>query len=256
MDYITGANGFIGSRLMARLSGNVRSIPHELISLTDLVSFSNFYFLSSYGTSIDQDDVSETIKSNVLDVFSAISKATRFNFNSFLFTSSSSVKLTKKTVYARSKKAAEQILLAYMDIGLPIAIVRPFTVTGVGEQKKRLIPTLIRSCMTGEKMPFVSSPVHDYIDVDDVVGGIINLTQNRARGVFELGTGIKHSNEEVLRLVEEITGKKANVERVDSLRPYDNEKWVSTNFRARSWGWLPKKTLKQSIKEMVGAYDK
>ena len=103
-------------------------------------------------------------------------------------------------------------------------------------------------------MDLVPSPTHDFIDVEDLVDGILNLSSNQAKGIFELGTGIKTSNEEVMELVQEATGKRANVNMVNQLRDYDNENWVSTNFRARSFGWLPKKTLQVSIKEMVYAY--
>jgi len=71
-----------------------------------------------------------------------------------------------------------------------------------------------------------------------------------------VGWGKSYSNQEVLDLVEKITKKKANITHVESMRPYDNFQWKATNFKARSWGWLPTKSLEQSIKEMVEAYDK
>jgi nucleoside-diphosphate-sugar epimerase len=130
------------------------------------------------------------------------------------------------------------------------------SITGLGEQKEHLIPSLIRSCETGERLNFVPGATHDFIDVSDVVGAILNLSGVSARGIFEVGWGKRYSNQEVLDLVEKITGKKANITKVDSMRPYDNYGWQSTNFKARSWGWLPTKTLEQSISEMVEAYEK
>jgi nucleoside-diphosphate-sugar epimerase len=160
-------------------------------------------------------------------------------------------------MYSRTKKAAEEILFSYMDkYNMPICIVRPFSVTGVGEQDTHLIPTLIRSCLRGEFMNFVSHPTHDFIDVEDVVSGLINLSDHQAKGVFELGTGRKHTNQEVLEMVEKATKKKANLNRVDQLRMYDNKEWVSSNYKARGYGWLPAKSLKLSIKEMVDEFKK
>ena len=103
-------------------------------------------------------------------------------------------------------------------------------------------------------MNFVGSPAHDFIDVADVAGGILSLSGNSARGIFELGTGQEYTNQKVLDLVEEVTGKKANINNVERLRNYDTTSWVSTNFRARGYGWLPRVPLKQSIEEMVAAY--
>ena len=61
---------------------------------------------------------------------------------------------------------------------------------------------------------------------------------------------------EVLELVEKVTGKKANITIVPNMRSYDTQQWVSTNFRARSFGWLPTKSLQVSIEEMVKEYEK
>jgi nucleoside-diphosphate-sugar epimerase len=97
--------------------------------------------------------------------------------------------------------------------------------------------------------------MHDYIDVDDVVEGILNLSYLGIKGIYELGSGKSHSNQEVLEIVEKVTGKKANINKVDTLRSYDTKDWKSTNLKARGYGWLPKKSLEQSIREMVKAYE-
>lgn len=260
MDYITGSNGFLGSHLYKALCAEKRHvfpIPHEAIDVTTLKPFDHFYFLSSYGNMWGQDDIEKTIKANILDVIHILKEASRFQFKSFIFMSTSSVKLDIQTPYSRAKKAAEEILLSYAEkFNLPICIIRPLSITGVGEQKEHLIPKLIHSCYTGELVNFVPRATHDYIDVSDVVSAITNLSNRSLRGIFELGWGDRVTNEKVLGLVEKITGRKANINVVDSLRPYDNFQWFATNYKARSWGWLPKKKLEDSIKEMVEAYDK
>jgi nucleoside-diphosphate-sugar epimerase len=248
--YISGSNGFIGGHLKKVLIDPI-CVPHQELSTFTPQPYDYFYFLSSYGNLADQGDVEETIKANLSDVVEILNKSDK-NFKSFVYFSSSSVKLPRQTVYSRAKRAAEEVLLSYIESQqLPICIIRPFSVTGVGEQSKHLIPTLIRSCLLGERINFVPEPTHDFIDVSDVIDGIINLSYNKAKGIFELGSGKKYSNDEVLKIVERETGKKANINIVPSLRDYDNKDWVSTNFRSRSWGWLPKKPLEKSIREMV-----
>ena len=253
--YVTGANGFIGKKLVERLP-NFVAVPHREIDTKLFWPFSCLYFLSAYGNMADQQDDKQTIKANVTDLTRILGQVDWENpFSSFVYISSSSVKLPVQTMYSRTKKAAEEILLSFMErYDAPISIVRPFSVTGVGEQPQHLIPTLIRSCMTGELVNFVPEPSHDFIDVEDVVDGILNLSNSRAKGIFELGTGIMTTNAEVLQLVEEITGRKANINIVNSMRSYDNNQWVSKNYKGRGYGWLPKKTLRQSITEMVSAY--
>lgn len=193
------------------------------------------------------------VRANVFDPLSIITRSS--DFESFVFFSTSSVKLPTQTMYSRTKRATEEVLLAFREKHkLPICIIRPMSITGVGEQKEHLIPTLIRASYSGETVNFVPEPRHDFIDVEDLVNGILNLSNHKVGGVFELGTGTSYSNQEVLEMVEDITGNKIKTNIVNSLRPYDTKKWVSDNFRSRSWGWLPQKTLEVSIKEMVDEY--
>lgn len=255
MIYGTGLSGFIGKHLLKAL-GDVVNIPHKKIPSVKLKPFDYFYFCSTYGNMHSHKENGKIFQANVLDLVSVLKQINSINFRSFIYMSTSSVKLRTQTMYSRSKKAAEEILLSYMEkYKLPICIIRPFSITGVGEQKEHLIPQLIRSCMTGEAINFVPEPTHDFIDVTDVVDGILNLSSHSAKGIFELGNGRQYTNYEVLEIVEKVTGKKANVNLSARLRDYDNESWISTNFKSRGYGWLAKKTLEQSIKEMVKAYE-
>src|SRR3990167_5957066 len=205
-----------------------------------------------------QDESDKIVKANVGDLISVLNQIDWKNgLKSFVYISSSDLKLRKQTMYSRTKKASEEILLAYMEkYNAPITIVRPFSVTGAGEQPEHLIPTLIRSCMVGEEMPFVPDACHDFVDVEDVVEGILNLSGRHEKGIFELGSGKSYRNDQVKDIVEKATGKKAKINIVRNLRSYDNWDWVSRNFRAREYGWKPTKTLEQSISEMVEQYVK
>jgi len=246
--YGTGISGFIGSHLAKKV--DILPIPHEKIKSVKIKPFDYFYFLSSYGNMIQHTDEDKMFQANVLDLVTILTKIKTIPFKSFFFMSTSSIMLKRQTTYSRMKRIAEELLLSYMERhNLPVCIVQPFSVTGVGEQSEHLIPTLLRAAKTGETINFVPYPTHDFIDVDDVVNGIISLTEHKARGIFQLGTGIKTSNQQVLNLVEEITGKKIHINVVESLREYDSLDWVSYNYKARTYGWLPKKTLYQSIRE-------
>lgn len=255
MDIITGSSGFVG-RYLKKALPKAECIPHDLISSSKIESVDNFFFLSSYGNLSWQTDEKKIIQSNVLDIIHIIQNLHWHEVKSFVYVSTSSVKRKVQTVYSRTKKAAEEILLSYAEkYNLPIIIVRPYSITGVGEQKEHLIPTLIRSAITGSKMPFISEPVHDYIDVEDVVSGILTLSEQRCRGIFELGTGNSYSNLQVKEMVERITNNTVMINEVTNMRSYDSSEWVCTNFKARQHGWEPKKSLEDSIRAMVNAYE-
>lgn len=259
MVYITGSNGFIGSHLRNVLHDQkdlVSCIPHEKIPSTKIDDADTFYFLSSYGNMSWQTEDEKIMQANIVDLISVLSNINFSTLRSFIFLSSSSAKRRIQTMYSRAKKSAEEILLAFMEkYNAPICIIRPFSVTGVGEQKEHLIPQLIESCMKDKKIPFVPDPCHDYIDVQDLVRAMLLLSSRKVRGIIEVGTGTSYSNEEVKKIVEDITGKKAKLNVVSHMRSYDSDDWVSTNFRIRTFGWNPEKTLIDSVAEMVQAYD-
>lgn len=249
-NYVTGASGFIGKRLMERLRGHSVAIPHRQITDMWIQPYRRMFFLSAYGNMADHQDVRMMIGANIRDPswLAVRTLALEISIDSFLLVSSSSVTLPVQTPYSRTKRAAEEMILA---TPLPACVVRPYSVTGRGEQPNHLIPTLIRSCLEGTAMDLVPDATHDYVDVEDVVDGLLMLSNRKATGVFELGNGIPITNEEVLSIVESVTGRKANVRIVEKLREFDHDDWFC---REPAEGWTPKKHLGQSVAEMVEAY--
>lgn len=244
---ITGAGGFLGQHLIERLSGDTMTIPHDHIQKWGAISCDNFFFLSTYGNMAHQNELWKILMANVTDLVHVLR---RIECQSFVYVSSSSVTLPVQTAYSRTKRAAEEMVLA---MPVPGCVVRPYSITGVGEQKEHLIPTLIRSCMEGEAVDLVYEPTHDFVDVSDVADGLVELAQAKATGVFEFGRGVAISNEEVLRIVEAACGRSARVRRVDNMRNYDTQEWYCRDLSKRG-GWQPKKSLATSIEEMLEAY--
>lgn len=254
LTYVTGSSGFLGKHLVSKLGEYTVTIPHEEICDHQYEDCRNFYFLSSYGNMSDHTDVSEILRGNVAQVGRVVGGIIdgEFRCEHLIFVSSSSVLLPVQTPYSRAKRACEEMILAS---GISASIVRPFSVTGVGEQKQHLIPTLIRSCLTGEPMKLSPDPTHDFIDVSDVCDGLIALADRRANGIFEIGNGLPFTNGEVCNMVEGICGQSAKVILVEKkVRSYDNNAWFCQDFEARRQGWKPKKTLHDSISEMVEAH--
>lgn len=255
-NYVTGTSGFIGKRLVSKLEGSTIAIEHgdlnHQLSLY-LMPFRRFFFLSAYGNMAHQVDPKGMLTANVANLGMLLSQILADGIlpESLIYVSSSSVTLPVQTPYSRTKRAGEEMVQA---MPIPGCIVRPYSVTGIGEQSKHLIPTLIRSCLTGSSTYFVPDATHDFVDVEDVVDGLIKLADQRAVGVFEFGRGTAVTNQEVLHIIEKACGKKANIQVVNELRSYDSPEWVCRDFTAREYGWEPKKSLEQSVAEMVETF--
>jgi nucleoside-diphosphate-sugar epimerase len=241
---VTGSTGFIGNHLIKRLP-DAESVKHDDIVLSDFSRFDRIFFLSTYGNMSHHDKYKQIVLANVTQMLSAL-----IRFKGWVcYMSSSSVMLPVQTPYSRTKRAAEEILQALPE--LKSCIVRPFSITGVNEQKEHLIPTLIRSCMEGTPMDFDASPVHDFVDVSDVVDGLIALADAKATGIHEFGRGMPISNHDIREMVEQICDKKANIQSHIMMRPYDNTEWYCKN---PSQFFTHTKPIYQSITEMVEAY--
>lgn len=248
-NYITGSHGFIGSHLMRRLEGQINvPLPYGTKSFQ---YFKRFFFLSSYGNLSHQTEDDKIREANVHDLLKIIS---RIESGTFVFTSTSSVLLPVQTAYSRCKRAAEEILLSIQNPNIRVIIVRPYSVTGVGEQPQHLIPRLIHSCATGDPIPFCPEPTHDWIDVEDIVTGLVGLSENpNARGIYELGNHKPIPNWYVKQVVETEMGSPANTVEMPP-RAYDNKEWFCMDYAADMLLPEPRKSLETSIRQMVVDY--
>lgn len=251
---LTGSHGHLGSALKKRLLSmghKVITLPRELLySPEDLSRFLRdnpadyLYSLHSYGNLHSQQESASIYEANVTTNFNLLEASKATKLHGFLFVSSSSIFLDKQTLYSACKSAVEELTLAYNHV--PIKIVYPYTITGLGDQEEHLIPTLISAAYSGSRVPFVYNPTHDFIDVEDVV---TLLTKNFFHIPSHLGTGVATTNGDILNMVEELTGRRINFEVTNSLREYDTTlEWKAPEVNA----WC--KPVREVIKEMVTQY--
>lgn len=263
--FLTG-HGFIATALKRHFEGQGHSVytprRESLYDKEVLVSFGQhiepdvFIHTSAFGNMSTQEDPYETVRANITLLHNLLEASKNLDYKAFINFSTSAIQLPTQTLYSTTKAMGEQLSTFYAKTyDKPIVNVRPFSVTGVGEQESHLIPTLIRAAYTGEEVPFVPEPTHDFVDIGDVVFCIDYMTSKPHLFVkgqtIELGTGKSYSNAHVLSLVEEVTGKPIKTKEVKGLRSYDSVYWVS-----KEPYMLDPKPLEQSINEMVEAYEK
>ena len=72
--------------------------------------------------------------------------------------------------------------------------------------------------------------------------------------VINIGNGIQYTNAEVVRAIEQVTGKKVKIKIADKLRAYDTETvWVADNSLLLGLGWQPHYDLLEGIKKTIDA---
>lgn len=235
---VTGANGFIGQHLVKRLTKDghkITTIDHTFLvdypdKLDEIIKEANpdwIFHLAAFGNMAHQKDEFEIIEANIAGTFNLLQATRNIDYKAFVNVSSSSVLLPHQTIYSATKMGAEYLCKAYMDeYNKPIVTVRPASVFGIGEAGFRFIPTVFRSCLENEPMILAPDATHDWILVDDLVESMvwIAITDNEKQ-TYNIASGIKTTNRAVVSLIEQITGKNANIGEEKQLRSFDTNDW-------------------------------
>ena len=221
---ITGASGFIGSKLAAALiktgaivygvsrkyqkedAGMIWKIGdltdskfvYELIQIVDPDYI--FHLASHVVGSRNIEFVQSTFDDNLVSTLNILKAIQDGNCKRLIITGSleegdkEALEVTPSSPYAASKIAASNYARMFYSLyNTPVAIATLFMVYGPGQKDlNKLVPYVIRKIKDGET-PEVSSGVReiDWIFVDDVVSGLINMM--KAPGIdgksVEIGSG-------------------------------------------------------------------
>lgn len=260
---VTGASGFIGSNICETLKDkyNVYKLSREFLYNPDFskefikkTKADYIIHCAAYGNMSDQDNNVHIMQANIANIFNLLT-VSGGRLKGFVNFSSSSVTLTYTTMYSATKRAGEEICKAFVNMyDMPIVSVRPYTITGPGEQSAHFIPTLIHSALLKKQMPYVGYPTHDYVDVRDVVSAIeLLLPQcNKLKGqVIDIASGSAISNDGVRFIVEDLIKTKIPVKHVKNMRAYDVQNWHGNPMILDGLGWKRKYRLRDSIKDMI-----
>jgi nucleoside-diphosphate-sugar epimerase len=109
--------------------------------------------------------------------------------------------------YGASKAAADMLVRsAAVEFGLPLTVLRPFSFTGLGDDRTRLFPSLLRAAAEGVAMNLTSgSQARDHISARDVARGIVAAIDHApglsAPRVCNLGGGSSATVREIVESV-------------------------------------------------------
>ena len=158
-------------------------------------------------------------------------------------------------VYGIGKRCCEDLLARATRIAAGQAIVaRLFNTVGARETNPHLVPDILKQLAAGASSIRLGnlSPKRDYIHVQDVAEALHALGETDSGpglSVYNVGSGIEHSVEEVARTCVEIAGSNATVvSDPDRCRRVDRPNQLADIGKLRQHaGWAPRRTLREAL---------
>lgn len=212
----------------------------------------------------------EYVKTNILGTMNILEKMKEYNIGKLVIASSSSVygncmaekfsedlKVTEPiSPYAATKSACEQICYTYSHLyNMKVMCLRFFTVFGPRQRPDLAINKFVRLISENKEVPMFGdgTTCRDYTYIDDIVSGIksaINYDKTDYE-IINLGGGSPVTLREMIGIIEEVLGKKADIKQYP-MQPGDVNKTVSDCQKAEKLlGYHPQVSFREGIENFV-----
>jgi GDP-4-dehydro-6-deoxy-D-mannose reductase len=275
---VTGAGGFVGRALVARL----RAAGHKVLALTsqdgDIAEpdtfgrlgereFDRVFHLAARTFVPDSwSDPASFYRSNVLGTANVIqackSSGAALTFvSAYLYGEPGSLPIGEDSPirpnnpYALSKLLAEELCEFHsLRDAIPTTVVRPFNVYGHGQRESFLIPSIIAQVLAGGEVRVNDlSPKRDYVYIDDVTDALERTAaQSAGYAVYNIGSGGSISVKQLIDTVQAIAGHDGPVVSRQISRQNEIQDVVADIARARrELGWAPKVSFAEGVRRML-----
>jgi len=265
---ITGTTGFIGQSLKQHFERDHQVVEWKRQDMFPL-PFINLHkpdvVINCAGEIYNADVMYDTnvgIVHNWLEGIKQYSPKTRFinigssaEYGPMPRASSEVDPINPVDVYQATKGAATLLCHGYArQFGLDTCVARIYSGYGIHERPHRLYPKLYEAFVNNVPMT-LRDGYHDFIYIDDFVRGIEMLLNSPwPRGeIVNFGSGIQHSNLEVLNLWRTVTGQQGNVVYEPGLsKAYESKIWCcDTGYAKMQYKFQTEYSLEQGIQDFI-----
>lgn len=293
---VTGGTGFLGARLVRHLveaggrvsvvsrgpltTGRLADVADRVTVLrSDLRSLAakpppdwpvpkRVFHLGARGVDPAAEDLAELIAVNVTATARLLDYADEWQVERFVQfgtcgeygscqLAAEDAPLEPRSAYGATKAAATLLAqIAARIRSLPVAVLRPFSVYGPGENPHRIVSAIALRAMVGQAIPFTEGrQTRDFVYVDDVVDAALRAAVMPVDpgAVFNVCTGIETSLRDLVQAVIREVGVPVEVQ-FGSVPPHPAEMWHNCGNPARareSLNWSARVPLDEGLRRTV-----
>ena len=206
----------------------------------------------------------EYVRDNIVATQRLLDAVVRSGIGRFVYAGSSSVygdaeRLPTKesalphplSTYGATKLAAENLVLLYgRNFGLPVTVLRYFTVYGPRQRPDMAISRFMRALLEGEEIEIHGDgeQTRDFTFVDDVVEATVrSATVDVPVEVVNLGGGSRSTINGLLATLEHVSGRSVRCRRLPAPAPGERHAAASINLARQRLGWEPRVGLREGL---------
>ena len=153
-------------------------------------------------------------------------------------------------------KAAASLVIdqCARETSVPVTHLRLFSLYGPHEHPSRFVPSIMRALIEGGELPLTPPGVrHDFVHVRDAVEACVlaGITDTGAHAVINVGNGEAWTNEGVVELAQQVTGRRLRVQAsAYAMRTVDRACGQADISRACALlGWRPRMSLAAGLRD-------
>ena len=151
-------------------------------------------------------------------------------------------RLRPSSPYAASKAAGDLLVRSYArTFGITWIITRSANNYGPRQAPEKLIPLMITKAMAGDDLPVYGDgkQSRDWIHVSDNVAGIIAAADNGRDEIFNIGSGVRHWNLEIVKALQALFGDKSKIDFVTDRPGHDSMYRICSDKLRWDMDWAP-----------------
>ena len=271
---VTGSSGFIGRKVLEKLpklgviTDYNNSMRINLQNIDEVMKIDSADIVIHLGGKTPKKELkwNDYFNNNISSTLNILEYCVKKNIKKLIYVSNyiygnpkyspidENHPINPHNAYSESKYLAERLCKFYCDkTNLNLIILRPFNIYGESMNRGFLLSNLINSVKTKQKVTIINKDSkRDLLHVDDFVDLILKIKDYNCKfEIFNVGTGISFSFNEITEKIEKITLKKLNLEYLEDKKTFMEDIKADISKIEEAVDWKPRIGIEEGLKRML-----